>query len=243
MEGVADRDASSKHIVGMKDVGVIEDVVVVNLRANEDLAPDRVTQSCARMDQKVIAVDVGDATGGVIASGVSSVKENTLSTGTGGKDCLASIADARSVQDIHVIQDRAVLLEVIVKSLLGSKGGLHAITEAILENAIQADVGVGSAFFGWRQVNLRSRGVFGGNERAGANREVKLLSMGESGEYNKGTHGRQQRELSQIILFSFRAVLGLGRCPDGKASSEPTKVRVKNLERGSQSSQVPTFAA
>ena len=43
MEGVADGSADAKHIRGVEDVGVIDDVIVMHFRADEEISPEAVT--------------------------------------------------------------------------------------------------------------------------------------------------------------------------------------------------------
>src|ERR1700722_1480428 len=56
-DGVTDRGSHVNDAVRAEDVGVVDDVVVTNLRADKDMSPHVVSDAGAGVDQEVVVAD------------------------------------------------------------------------------------------------------------------------------------------------------------------------------------------
>lgn len=160
-EGVADGRADAEHVVGV-ELDIVMDVVVVNLGANENLSPDIVANTAAKMFHEVIAAGVVDATGSVARGG--QVESVAGDADAGEKVQAKLIAQAWLEERIHVREDRAKLLITGIVRLMDSKSGFNIQAKAFVAKAheVSADIHVGAALFRWwlevQDSNGRSRG-------------------------------------------------------------------------------------
>src|SRR5579859_7864813 len=145
VERVADRSAEAQNVIGVKVGGVVEDAVVVRFRPDKEISPHPIVESTAHVNQKVIAVQVGGATGRVNAAPIRGVVTHALAARTGGEDRTGALRDAgwerveaRGEDNVEVIQHRAVFLIIVVERLLVSKGDFPTVPETVFKNAVEA---------------------------------------------------------------------------------------------------------
>jgi len=62
VEGVADGNAHAKNVVGVEVGGVIYDAVEMRLGADKKVSPHAVLDAAAHVQEKVVAVKMGDTT-------------------------------------------------------------------------------------------------------------------------------------------------------------------------------------
>ena len=184
MEGVTDRSAESKYVIGVEIGGVIEDAVVISFGADKEFPPHAVVESPTHVKQKVIAVQMGGATGRVTAVAVGVVVKHGLATRADGEDGAGSLRHpgGERVQmgceyEVEVIEHGAILLIAVVVPFLVSKGKFGVVAEAVLEDAIEAGAGVDSASLRWGQVGQGSVVVLGGEQSVAPRENVNLLGM------------------------------------------------------------------
>src|ERR1700722_11982170 len=160
---------------------VVHDAVEVCLWTDKELPPHVVADSGAQMQKKVVAVELGDAASGVAATGITVIEKHGRAAGAGAKQSRGLLGHMRRIHGIEVVEERTIFLEAVVEPFLVQGGNLGAVAEFVAENAVDSDAGINAALFRRRQIGFRGRSVPGGEQFAGANGKVKLLSMRETG--------------------------------------------------------------
>jgi hypothetical protein len=175
---------------------IILDVVVANLGTDEDVAPNVIADTAAKVFHEVIAAGVVDAAGDV-------TRDREIESGAGNADSGEQVeakfpAETRLEKCVEVGQDGAVGLIAVVVRLPLPKGSFEAKAKTAVPeaNEVTADGDVAAAFLRRLLEVQASGGWGGGDEGAEAHSDVNLLSMSESGKQsNAGSC--DEREFSQ----------------------------------------------
>ena len=189
-DGVSDRDAYAKHVVGIETL-IVLDVVVVAFGAHEDVGqvvPNVIAEASADVLHEVIAAGEVDASGN--AAGAKDVEAVAGDADTGKEVEADFLGHFGLEEDVYVGQDGAVFFVAKVVCLVIPPGGFDVKAEAMFEgDDVSSEAGVDATFFGRR---LEGHDVAGRGERledVAADQDVTLLSRGEIGEQNNGTRG------------------------------------------------------
>jgi len=148
-DGISDGSAHTEYVVGAKDVGVVLNVVVVNLRADKEMVPDVVAETGTEILHEVVTGGVVDAAGKVGArSGIGHV-EAGAGNADAAKEIEADFLPELGLEEcVKVGQDRAVGFVAQITRLTRSPGGFHVKAQASLEaNHISADAEIGATLF------------------------------------------------------------------------------------------------
>jgi len=200
-EGVSDRGTEAEHVARV-ELGVVHDVVVVGLRADEEVPKEVVADIATEVQQEMIAVhedgtisSVGRATNSELV-----VEDRSLAAHAahkiGGHSAIAPW-QARSKNSVEVIQHRAIFLIAVVEVSLRAGRHLGAEAETIAEDNLGVYAGIRSAPLGRRWVSQRCAVGFGGKQRAAADGNVNLLSARNSRKYDDRANRRERKEPSQ----------------------------------------------
>ncbi len=101
-EGVSDGDPEADDVVGVK-LEVVVYKVIVRLGANEEASPRVVAQVPADVYQEMVAIDVGVATGGIIAAVEVAVEDQGLGAHSSHKISAGVVREGARVDGIGVI--------------------------------------------------------------------------------------------------------------------------------------------
>jgi len=187
-EGVADRSAHASNVVGT-ELGIVMDKIQVCLRPDEKAVPEVVTDAAVHMHQQVITADVGGATRWVTTITGRVVETYAFAADPAHELSTDFLTEPGREYGVEVVKNGTKFLVVVIKPLFGSDRNFSVEAEAVLENNVGAEAGVGSPLFRGRQVNLRGAVVLGGEYGAVTNGNVNLLSMGETGKQKNCTRG------------------------------------------------------
>jgi hypothetical protein len=192
-DGKSDRRAYTNHVVIAEVVGVIHDVIVVNLGAHKDSSPHVVTDAASDVYQEVVAgcetgVEI-DAVGRV----GETVEASTLQTDAGHKIETDFLIQAGLIHSVEVGQDGTEGLSArsSVRSLAAFPRGLKAEADAFFENDVGADAGIKASLFGATRSYGASR--FRRQEGAAAEHHVSLLGRSELGDAQEGENWSEKR--------------------------------------------------
>ena len=179
--GISDRDPNAADVARV-EFKVVANNVEVGLGTNKEIPPKVITDSTAKVHEKVIAADVGQAARrkSRTAVGVSIVEKETFAAYTCEQFGAGFLTQAGREDRVHIVEHRAKTLVAVIESLFPSGGNFHIETEVVLPNEVSAGAGVGSTFLRRRQESLRSAGRFRREKRAITNGYVELLGMGET---------------------------------------------------------------
>ena len=224
-DGIADRGTNTKNVVCV-ELGIVLDVVVVDLRADENIGeavPDIVANAAAKVFHEVIAAGVEGASPSRNAAGRN---ERAGKTGSGhadaGKDVETKLlADAGLIERVDVSEEGTVgFIDVRVVRPLVSPGDLRVKAETVLElDEVAADAEVSTTLFrGWLKGD---RGIARGRGHQGtaAKQDIALLGRGEVAGEKKQTGGSEQSEFFQYgPLFVRRRIVRRGS-PEAPAAT------------------------
>lgn len=196
-EGVADRGSGAKQVVGVK-LRIVDNAVVVPFRTNEESPPDLVTQVGAEIDQQMRAVGFDHAHSATrIASMEPVVEDRGLRAGSGHQMNHAAIADAGSINAIHVVEGRAEKLKSVIEALFSAQDELAVHAKAAPTHVLQADAGVNAALFRRRLKRLRCRRRARGKQSATPHRKVHILCGCDVRQREPAAGEQKQTQLSQ----------------------------------------------
>lgn len=177
-EGVSDRSADAKHVIGMK-LEVVGNEIPVSLRPNENASPHAVPNAYAGVNQKMRAIEMGAATSGGNGAAIELVIEDQrLATDARHEIASGLFGQPRRVYAVNVVQNRPVGLKVVIEGVAIAERALGKNSEMIVGYVLHAETGIGSPFFGWRQESDRGGCVLGRPECVAADSDVDLLSLG-----------------------------------------------------------------
>src|SRR5271157_366709 len=177
-ETVSNRGSQAQDVTGV-ELSVPDNIVIMRLRADEEMTPEVVAHAASGMQQEVVGAD-GDGTGSA-AVAESVVENQSLHPKTSHEIGAGLRADARGEDAVDVGENGAVPLLAVVKPLLVAECRFCFKAEMVLENCLGADAGVGCALLGWRREGLGSADGSGSEQRAASGSDVNLLSTGETG--------------------------------------------------------------
>src|SRR5437660_536599 len=149
-DGISDGGADADHVVGV-ELGVVVNVVIANLGADEDVAPNVVADTAAEIFHEVIVAGVVDAAGDV-ARGRRKIETGAGDADAGNKVEAEFLAHTRLEECVEAGQDRAVGFIAVVVRLPYPEGGFDVQAEAaVLESDdVTADADVRATLFGGR---------------------------------------------------------------------------------------------
>ena len=161
-EGVADGRADAKHVAGVEPL-IVLDVVVVSLRAHEDVrqvVPNVVTEAGAEVLHEMIAAGEVDASGA--AAGIDDV-EPVAGNADAGHDVESHLlVDLRLEERVRVGEEGAVIFVAVIVPLLVLPGSFNVNAETMREgNDVTGEAEVESSRFCQR---LEGDNVAGGRE-------------------------------------------------------------------------------
>src|SRR5215469_15343572 len=110
-KGISDRRSETKDVVGMK-LMIVGDEVVMHLGADEHIAPGVVTDSEARVQEEMIAVQVGAAASGGERARSCAIEEQGRDTGSGHDVTVCLGCQPARVDCIRTDQNWAIELEI-----------------------------------------------------------------------------------------------------------------------------------
>lgn len=207
MEGVADGCAETKDVVGMEVDGVIDDPVVVCFGADKEAPPEGVADAGADVKKKMIAIQMGGATG-VIAVAGWRIEKCGLAARASREIGSGFLGQEGRIHSVEIVKHGAVELIVVIVPLVVSISNFRAVAVVILENPLDADTGVDAASLGRGQISFGSGDVLGREESGATDGDVKSLGISGPGKQNKRTYGHQSSELYSGELESGEAYPG-----------------------------------
>jgi len=177
-DGVPDGSSYAKHVGGAELI-LIDDVVVMRFGADEDLAPDVVTNAAANMDEEVIVAGIAGAEIDAIRCGNISVEAGALPADAAHDVGAELLAESGLEDRIEVIQDWPVRLTTIaaaVYALAGSPSHFKVEAKPAVEDNVGTHGGVKATLLcdGW--VGETGRVVRGRHQGTEAEHGVGLLS-------------------------------------------------------------------
>ena len=194
-DGVPDGRADAEYVVGAKNVGVILNVVVVNLGADKEMVPDVIAETGAEILHEVITGGVVDATGKVAArSGIRHVEACAGDADTAEKIETDLLAQLRLEERVEVGQDRTVGFVAEVTRLTSSLSSFNVEAEALLEaNNIPANAEVSSTLL--RDVSGKQliRAGRGRQQSTAEKHDVALLGRSEAAREHKSKNRCEKR--------------------------------------------------
>src|SRR5205085_12567470 len=105
--------------------GVMYDVIIVRFRTNKDVSPDVVVDASANVHKEMRAVGAGRASRRVIAAAIRFVEKHSLCADAGHQVSRGLLREVRGIDGVHVIDQRAKLLIVVVEGVPVSKGNIR----------------------------------------------------------------------------------------------------------------------
>jgi hypothetical protein len=208
-EGVADGSADSEHVAGAEavvlDVGVVLDVIVVNLGTDKKVVPGVIADAAGEMLHEVIGADI-------VRSARTAGRAGGVESGAGSADTTHKVeakflSQTRLVEQVEIGQDGAVVFfSGEIDALSSPPGGLDVNAEAVLQkDRVPANVDVKAAV-----LRRQKKCVAVGSRRQGctaANEDINLLvgsHLGgrKLGEEQKSQNRYENRQLSQENLLN-----------------------------------------
>src|ERR1700678_1297542 len=110
-DGVADGCAYAKDFIAAEDVGVVDDVIVVNLRAHENVVPHVVTDAAAKMHQEVVLA--GEIVAGVAVGAIGQIEARALPADAAQEIRAELLAQVGLIIQVEVRGDRTKRLTLI----------------------------------------------------------------------------------------------------------------------------------
>ena len=144
-EGVSDRCSEAEEVVGVKLV-IVGDEVVVNLRADEQVAPGVVADSEARMQEEMGAVQVGAAAPGGERARSYAIEKQGHETGPGHEVTVGFGCKPVRVDSIRIDDNWAIELEVVVNALVIAEGAFNVNAAVFFIQVLEEDAGIGTTF-------------------------------------------------------------------------------------------------
>jgi hypothetical protein len=174
-DGVADRGSNPDDIVRSEVGGVVVDHVVVRFGADEDVAPDVVTDAAADIDQEMVGTDVVGAAYKVAPVGTT-VEASALPTDSSHQVKTCLLAEPGLVHAVEVKQDRAEGYTTwpAVGCLPSSPRGVKAQTDTFVEDYVETNIGIQPPLFGATGVEVTRRSS-GRHQRTETEHGIGLL--------------------------------------------------------------------
>lgn len=142
--GVADRSADAKNVAVAEHVGVVHDVIVVNLRTYEYVIPDVIANPRSQIDKEVVATHEIVAAKRTSAKG--QIEASALPADSGQQVGSHLLVELGLVVQIEVGQNWAVGLAEVT-ALRTSPGGLKIYANAFVKDNIGAEAWIEPALF------------------------------------------------------------------------------------------------
>jgi len=190
-DGVPDRSSCAKHVVVAEDVGVVVDVVEVNLGADKEVSPDVVADTAADIHQEVTGAH--KILAAKSAGTIRQIEASALPANAGHEIRADLLAQFGLVHGVEVRDDGTIGLSArsAVGSLARSPCSLEVEADALVEDYVGADTGVEASFFRTKASIWVARS--GRRENVAAEHGVPLLGRGKLGEEQEGEKRCEKR--------------------------------------------------
>lgn len=182
-DGVADGGANAKQTVGREVIGVVQDVVVMDLRTHKDMSPHVVTNSGTHIDEEMVAAD--KIVAGETVGAIRHIEAGALPADATHQIQADLLADAGLIQAVEVSENGAKGLSArsAVRALAAFPGSFKVESYALVEDHVGADGGIKASLFrADEEAGTIDVAGSGGHECASAEHRIALLSRGELGQ-------------------------------------------------------------
>lgn len=142
-EGVSDRSSEAEDVVGVKLV-IVRDEVVVNLRADKEIAPRVITDSKAGVEKEMVAVQIGAAASGGEGARTYPVKEQCLNSGSRHDVAVGLGCQPMGINAVRIDQNRPVKLEVVIQALVVAEGAFNVDAKIFRVQVLEEEAGIGA---------------------------------------------------------------------------------------------------
>ena len=157
-DGVPDRGSDAKH-VGITELILIHDVVVMRFWTEEDMVPEVITDTAAHVDEEVIVADVARAKVKAIGSVDESIEASGLPPNAAHQVCAELLVESGLEDAVEIEKDRTVGLSAgpAVLTTTSPPCGFEVKADAAVEDDVRTDAGIKTTFFGNRRIEDAGR--------------------------------------------------------------------------------------
>lgn len=196
-ERISDRSADAKHVAGVELI-IIHNVIPMRFWAHEEIVPEGIADADAEVRRKVRAVEEFAAPADRDSASVELLwKQDCLGPDSGHKVASSLVREARGIDAVYVIEDRAIGLKTVIESRMVAERSLRQQSEMVVVDVLGADARIDSAFFRRREESFRCRHVLRRPQRGAPDGNIYLLGMCDDGHAEKCADEYERKNPSQ----------------------------------------------
>lgn len=143
--GISDRRSEAENIIGVELV-IVGDEVVVNLWADEYVAPCVVADSKTTVEEEMSAVQIGAAASGGERASSYAIEKQGHDTGASHEVTVGLGCKPVRVDSIRIEDKWPVKLKVVVNAFVIAKGAFNVNAAVFCIQVLNEDAGIGTTF-------------------------------------------------------------------------------------------------